>query len=137
VKHRTLGLSYVAWEMAIFGVIALILSSIGVYGVMSYLVAQETHDIGIRMALGAQRSTVMAMLFRRGVATAGMGLALGLAAAVGMARLLASLLFGVGAGDPATFIGIPLALAAAAALAIYIPARRAVRIDPMDALRCE
>ena len=137
VKHRTLGLAFVAVEMAIFGVIALILSSIGVYGVMSYLVAQETHDIGIRMALGAQRSTVMAMLFRRGVATAGMGLALGLAAAVGMARLLASLLFGVGAGDPATFIGIPLALAAAAALAIYIPARRAVRIDPMDALRCE
>jgi putative ABC transport system permease protein len=137
VKHRTLGLSYVAWEMAIFGVIALILSSIGVYGVMSYLVAQETHDIGIRMALGAQRSTVMGMLFRRGIATAGAGLVLGLAAAVAMARLLASLLFGVGADDLATFIGIPLALAAAASLAIYIPARRAVRIDPMDALRCE
>ncbi|MGP8246345.1 MAG: ABC transporter permease [Bryobacteraceae bacterium] len=137
VKHRTLGLIYVAVEMAVFGVIALILSSIGVYGVMSYLVAQETHDIGIRMALGAQRSTVMGMLFRRGMATAGVGLALGLAAALGMARLLASLLFGIGAGDPVTFIAIPLALAAAAALAIYIPARRAVRIDPMDALRCE
>jgi predicted permease len=137
VKHRTLGLAYVAVEMAIFGVIALILSAIGVYGVMSYMVAQETHDIGIRMALGAQRSTVMGMLFRRGMATAGVGLVLGLAAAVAMARLLAALLFGVSAGDPATFIAIPLSLAAAAALAIYIPARRAVRIDPMDALRCE
>jgi ABC-type antimicrobial peptide transport system permease subunit len=79
----------------------------------------------------------MGMLFRRGIATAGAGLVLGLAAAVAMARLLASLLFGVGADDLATFIGIPLALAAAASLAIYIPARRAVRIDPMDALRCE
>jgi putative ABC transport system permease protein len=123
--------------MAIFGALALILSSIGVYGVMSYLVAQETHDIGIRMALGAQRSRVMGMLFRRGMATAGVGLVLGLVAAVVLARLLASLLFGVAAGDPATFVAIPLTLAAAAALAIYIPARRAVRIDPMDALRCE
>ncbi|MGA2113234.1 MAG: ABC transporter permease [Bryobacteraceae bacterium] len=137
VRHRTLGIAYVAWEMAIFGALALILSSIGVYGVMSYLVAQETHDIGIRMALGAQRSRVMGMLFRRGMATAGVGLVLGLVAAVVLARLLASLLFGVAAGDPATFVAIPLTLAAAAALAIYIPARRAVRIDPMDALRCE
>jgi len=137
VKHSTLGLAYVAVEMAIFGVIALILSSIGVYGVMSYLVAQETHDIGIRMALGAQRSTVMKMIFRRGMASAGTGLLLGLAAAYGMARLVASLVFGVSASDPATFIAIPLALAASAALANYIPARRAVRIDPMDALRCE
>jgi putative ABC transport system permease protein len=137
VQHRTLGLFYVVTEMAMFGVIALILSSIGVYGVMSYLVARETHDIGIRIALGAQRSTVMGTLFRRGMATAGVGLGLGLLAAFIMARVLASVLFGVSAGDAATFVAIPLALAAAAALAIYIPARRAVRIDPMDALRSE
>jgi len=136
-KHQTLGLIYVAAIMGFYGLVALILSSVGVYGVMSYLVSQQTHDIGVRVALGASRPSVLAMVFRRGMVTVVGGMAVGLAAAYAVARLLALLIFGVPASDPATFIGIPLVLVAAAALAIYIPARRATGIDPMVALRYE
>jgi len=136
-KHQTLGLIYVAAIMGFYGLVALLLSSVGVYGVMSYLVSQQTHDIGVRVALGASRPSVLAMVFRRGMVTVVAGMAVGLAAAYAVARLLALLIFGVPASDPATFIGIPLVLLAAAALAIYIPARRATAIDPMVALRYE
>jgi putative ABC transport system permease protein len=136
-RQETLGLIYVAVIMGIYGVVALILSSVGVYGVMSYLVSQQTHDIGLRMALGASRPSVLAMVFRRGLATVLGGVAVGLVAAYAMARVLALLIFGVPASDPATFFGIPLVLLAAAALAIYIPARRAIGIDPIIALRYE
>jgi putative ABC transport system permease protein len=136
-RNEALGIDYVAVWMGVFGLLALALSSIGVYGVMAYLVSEQTHEIGIRMALGAPRENVLGMIFRRGMLTAATGLAAGLAAAYALARLMASLVWGVTATDPATFIGIALALVAAAALAIYIPARRAMHIDPIVALRYE
>jgi putative ABC transport system permease protein len=103
-RHETLGLIYVAVIMGFYGLVALILSSVGVYGVMNCLVSQQTHDIGLRMALGASRPSVLAMVFRRGLATVLGGVAVGLAAAYAMARLLALLIFGVPASDPATFL---------------------------------
>jgi putative ABC transport system permease protein len=136
-RNEAVGIDYVAVWMGVFGLLALALSSIGVYGVMAYLVSEQTHDIGIRMALGAPRENVLGMVFRRGMLTAATGLAAGLAAAFALAKLMASLVWGVTATDPATFIGIALALVAAAALAIYIPARRAMHIDPIVALRYE
>jgi putative ABC transport system permease protein len=136
-RNEALGIDYMAVWMGVFGLLALALSSIGVYGVMAYLVSEQTHEIGIRMALGAPRENVLGMVFRRGLWTAATGLAAGLAAAYVLARLMASLVWGVTATDPATFIAIALALVAAAALAIYIPARRAMLIDPIVALRYE
>ena len=136
-KHQTLGLIYVAVIMGVYGLVALILSSVGVYGVMSYLVSQQTHDIGVRVALGASRPSVLGMVFRRGMVTVVGGMSVGLVAAYAMARLLALLIFGVPSSDPVTFLGIPLVLLGAAALAIYIPARRATGIDPIVALRYE
>jgi putative ABC transport system permease protein len=126
---------YMAALMGVFGVLALVLSSVGVYGVMDYVVSGQTHEIGVRMALGAQRGTVLAMLFRRGMRTAMAGLVAGLIPAYGLARLMRASVFGVSAVGPAVLAGIPLVLAAAAAVAIYIPARRALRVDPMAALR--
>jgi putative ABC transport system permease protein len=137
IHNRAIGLNYMAVLMGIFGLLALCLSAIGVYGVMAYMVSEQTHEIGIRMALGAERQSVLVMIFRRGMLTIGAGLAVGLPIAWGFARLLASLIFGVSANDPATFVSIPLALMAAASLAIYIPARRATKIDPIMALRYE
>lgn len=137
IRLDATGVDYVAALMAIFGGLALVLSAVGVYGVMSYLVAEQTHDIGIRVALGAPREHVMGMVFRRGMTTALAGLAIGLVAAYGLARLLAALIFGVDTGDPATFIGIPVTLILTAALAIWIPARRAMRVDPIVALHHE
>jgi putative ABC transport system permease protein len=137
IRDQALGLTYVAALLAVFGGIGLVLSSIGVYGVMAYTVSERTHEIGIRMALGAPRKTVLRTVFRRGLATTGVGLAAGLAVAAALARLMASLVWGVGASDPVTFAAVPVALAAAASLAIYFPAYHAIRIDPMAALRHE
>jgi putative ABC transport system permease protein len=137
IRDNGIGLTYVAVLMAVLGVIALVLSCVGVYGVMSYVMAQQTNEIGVRMALGATGMNILGMVFRRGMTPAISGLLVGIAGSYGLARLLQALVFGVTATDPATFAGIPLALVAAAALAVYIPARRAVKIEPMTALRCE
>jgi putative ABC transport system permease protein len=137
MHEQSVGLNYMAVLMGLFGILALVLSSVGVYGVMAYVVSEQTQEIGIRMALGAARGSVLRMVFRRGMITTLTGLAVGFAAAYALAPMIASLVYGVSPKDPATFIGIPLALLAAAALAIYIPARRAMRIDPIAALRYE
>ena len=119
------------------GVLALILAAIGLYGVMSYSVAQRTREIGIRMALGAGRGNVMGLVLKQGVTLVSAGVVLGLGAAFAVTRLLASLLFGVSAADPITFAGTSAVLLFVALLASYVPARRATKVDPIIALRYE
>ena len=123
--------------LALFACIAVLLAAIGIYGVMAVSVARRTREIGIRMALGAVRRDVLAMVVRQGLSLAGVGLALGFAAALALTRVLRSLLFSVSASDPSVFAAIILFLAAVAFVACYLPARRASRVDPMVALRHE
>jgi predicted permease len=123
--------------LAIFAVMALVLSCIGIYGVISYVVGQRTHEIGIRMALGAQRRDVMRMVLGEGARMALIGVTAGIAAALALTRLMANQLFGVSAYDPLTFTAVAIVLTLVALLACYLPARRAVRVDPMIALRYE
>ncbi|MGH9394964.1 MAG: FtsX-like permease family protein, partial [Terriglobales bacterium] len=121
--------------MATFAALALILAAIGIYGVLSYMVAQRTHEIGLRMALGAGHARVLRLILAQGLRLALIGAAAGLAAALLLARFASSFLFGVSAHDPATLIAVPLLLLAVAALACYLPARRATRVPPAIALR--
>jgi putative ABC transport system permease protein len=120
-----------------FAVFALVLAAVGVYGVMSYLVAQGTHDIGVRMALGADTGNIVALVVRQGMALGGIGIAAGLIGAALVTRVMSSLLFGVSAHDGVTFSAVVVILAAAAFAATVIPARRATKVDPMVALREE
>jgi putative ABC transport system permease protein len=123
--------------MSVFGAIALVLSAIGVYGVMSYSVAQRTHEIGICIAIGAQRSDVLRLIAGQGIKIAALGLAIGLPLALGLSRIMASLLFGVVSLEYTVLIGFVSLLAVVAFLSSYIPAQRAARVDPMVALRRE
>ena len=120
-----------------FGLLALALAAIGIYGVMSCAVAARTREIGIRMALGANAGDVLGHTLRQGIALALVGVAIGAAAALGLTRLMRSLLFGVSTSDPSIYLGVSALLLAAALLACYLPARRATQVDPVIALRCE
>ena len=120
-----------------FAGISLLLASIGIYGLIAYSVAQRTHEIGIRIALGASRGNVLGLAMGQGLKLAAIGSVIGLAGALGLTRFLGGLLYGVASNDPLTFIVVPFTLVAVALLACYIPARRATRIDPVAAMRCE
>ena len=125
------------WVMTVFGGCALLLAAIGIYGLMAYSVEQRTQEIGIRLALGAQASQVRKMVVLQGMMLAGVGVALGLTAAFGLARLITAFLFGVTARDPLVFVGMPALLAIVAFVAVWLPARRASKVDPLIALRYE
>jgi predicted permease len=129
--------SFTLVMLAIAGSVALMLGIIGIYGVLSYAVSRREREIGIRLALGARRSAVEAMFVKRGLMLASTGVGIGLIAAAGLTRLLSSLLFGIGPLDPLTYAAVPLVLMSAAAAASYLPARRAVRVDPAITLRHE
>ncbi|MGQ0765999.1 MAG: ABC transporter permease [Gemmatimonadota bacterium] len=137
-----LGLSLLPARLAggalgVFGLLGLILASVGIYGVMSYSVAQRTREIGIRMAIGAERGRVVGLVMRQGLTLVGLGAGIGLLLSFGAAQLLGSMLYGGNPLDPVTFVGVPLLLTGVAALAILVPARRAAGVDPVRAMRTE
>ncbi|HJO38364.1 MAG: FtsX-like permease family protein [Vicinamibacterales bacterium] len=123
--------------LAIAAVVALLLAAVGMYGVISYVVMQRTQEIGVRIALGAEATTVTRMVLRQGLVLAVTGVALGLVGAYWLTRLMTGLLVGVSAVDPATYVAVSTTLTAIALLASYLPARRAAHIDPIQALRAE
>ena len=135
ITESIIGIAYVAAMMAVLGGIALVLASVGVFGVMSYSVSERVHEIGVRLSLGAQTTDIVRMVLGSGMLLTITGLAIGLPLAFVLARVLSAVLFGVEAADPFSFIGLPLLLAGVAALASYLPARRAARVDPLVALR--
>ena len=125
------------WVMSVFGGCALLLAAIGIYGLMAYSVEQRTQEIGIRLALGAQASQVRTMVVTQGMLLALIGVVIGLGAAFWLARLITSFLFGVTAKDPVVFAGVPILLAVVAFAAVWLPAQRASKVDPLIALRYE
>jgi ABC-type antimicrobial peptide transport system permease subunit len=137
VAETTASRRLTLWLVGAFAALALVLASVGIYGVMSYGVTERVHEIGVRMALGAQRRDVLRLVVGHGMRLAAIGLLLGSVAAFFAARAMATLLFGVRPGDPLTYIGLTVVLALASLAACYIPARRATSVDPMVALRYE
>ncbi|HLK62517.1 MAG TPA: FtsX-like permease family protein, partial [Bryobacteraceae bacterium] len=123
--------------LGIFASVALLIAAIGIFGVLTYSVNQRTREIGVRMALGAQRGDVLRLVVREGMVVAVAGIGAGLTGALGLSKVLATLLFGVDAHDPATFIGVAAILLAVALISCLLPARRATRVDPIVALRYE
>jgi len=120
-----------------FAGLALLLASLGIYGVLAYSVSQRKQELGIRIALGATAGNVAGLVLRQGLLLAGIGVAIGMAAAIALTRLMATLIFGVSATDPMTFSTVAALLIAIALVASYVPARRAMRVDPMQSLRTE
>jgi len=137
LSGETAGQRFEMVAVGLFAALALMLAAVGIYGVISYMVSQRTHEIGIRMALGAQRADVLRMVIRDGIFMAGTGIVVGIGGALALTRLLRSLLFEIRPTDPLTFIGVSLLLGLVALAACYIPARRAMRVEPMEALRYE
>jgi ABC-type antimicrobial peptide transport system permease subunit len=123
--------------LAIAALVALFLGTVGIYGVISYIVSQRTREIGVRIALGAETARVSRMVLRQGLILAAIGTGIGVVAAVAVTRLMSAFLFGVSAFDPVTFTAVAAVLVATALLASWLPARRAARIDPVEALRWE
>ena len=123
--------------MTVFGAAAVLLAVIGIYGLMAYSVEQRTQEIGIRLALGAETGMVRRMIVLQGMSLAAIGVVVGIASALGLTRFMANLLFGVQARDPMVFVGIPLLLTAVALAAVWLPANRVTRVDPLTALRYE
>lgn len=128
---------FLTYLLSIFSGVALALALVGIYGVLSYLVARRSKEFGLRMALGAPRQHILGLVMKQGALLAGVGVAFGLVVALVFTRLMSSLLYGVRSTDPMTFVLMPLALAAVALIASYVPARRATKVDPMVALRYE
>ena len=124
-----------------FGVVAVVLSAVGLYGVMSFAVSQRTQEFGVRMALGADQSTILSMVLRQGSRQIALGLGLGLALSLGLAQLLrdgiSNMLFGVSASDPLTYVSVTLLVLVVSVVAVLVPAQRATRVQPMTALRLE
>jgi ABC-type antimicrobial peptide transport system permease subunit len=137
VSTSTARQSFNMMLLTIFGGIALVLAAIGIYGLMAYSVAQRTQEMGIRMALGADRGTIRKLVVWHGMRLTIVGVVMGIGAAFGLTRLMASLLFGVKTWDPVVFVTVPLILSAVALLAVWLPATRASKLDPMQALRVE
>jgi len=137
IKDSTTRENFNMLMLSVFAAVALLLAAVGIYGLMSYAVEQRTQEIGIRMALGAGRGAMMKMVLGQGMTLVGVGVVIGLAAAFGLTRLLAGLLFGVKAGDPLTFAAVAVILTAVALVAAFVPAQRATRVDPILALRQE
>jgi len=127
----------VGWLLGVSGILAVLMTAIGLFGVIAYMVSQRTHEIGVRMALGARRSDVLKMVMGQGLRLTGIGLGIGLVAAFGAARVLSPLLYGIGANDPATMTAVAMGLAVIALTACYLPARKAMKVDPSVALRYE
>jgi putative ABC transport system permease protein len=139
-EHMTYALwapSMAATFSLAFGVLAILLSAVGLYSVMAYVVSQRTREVGIRMALGADRGDVMKMITQQGMRLAAIGVGIGLVLSLALAQVLSSLLIGVSGYDVPTFILVPVLLAVVALVACYLPARRATKVDPLVALRYE
>jgi putative ABC transport system permease protein len=137
VASSVAGPRFYAVLLGVFAGVAALLATIGVYGVLAYTVSQRTHELGIRMALGAQRAQVLALVLRSGAMLTAIGLALGLIGAIAVTRVLRGMLFGVTPFDPETFLTVSLLFGLVAMVASYIPARLATKVDPMSVLRTE
>jgi ABC-type antimicrobial peptide transport system permease subunit len=137
IGHALSALRLASTLIGVFGLVALSLAGIGLYGVMAWTVSRRTREIGVRMALGARGADVLKLILKQGALLVGIGVTAGLGAALIATRLVEGLLYGVSRNDPATFAVVALLLAGAALLACYVPARRSTKVDPMVALRCE